>query len=93
MSRNYLPWNSQRKTYQLPGNKDTDLVNKQHPRISHTGAHCSSGVSFSWDIEGDPDSSGYFNEISLQSFSELHASGFFDKGSQWGDHLAPYWVT
>ena len=28
-----MPWNSQRKTYQPPGNEGTDPWNNQHPKI------------------------------------------------------------
>ena len=54
-----MSWNSQRKTYQLPGNEGIDPWNNQHSRISHTGAHGSSDVSSSWGFEVDPDASGY----------------------------------
>ena len=73
MSRNYLPWNSQRKTYQPPGNEGTDQWNDQHPRISHTGAHGSSDVSSSWGFENDPDASGYLEKTSFHNFSVLNA--------------------
>ena len=84
MSRNYSPWNSQRKTYQPPGNEGTDPWNDQHPRISHTGAHGSSDISSSRGFEGDPDASGYFDEAFLHSFSKLNASRFFENGSKRG---------